>query len=296
MLTENKKQILLWGHENLKHIFIPIMRRYAIWTPLPVVPVGGYPKSGTTWVARMVAHYLDLPLIMASDLAFGFEYVVHHHWGYHKSLDHSIQVVRDGRDVMVSVYMNLMKGYTAMEKALSTLASHQAGRILRGNIGLYARRKKRFERIWGKNFDPWDVEKNLPAFIEHELQKPFLPAVRKPWPQYVRAWMRQGKRTTFVKYEELISDDGPAVLASLLSEYTDQAIRAKAIHTTYERYHFKNITGRTPGQENRSSFARKGIAGDWKNYFTPSARKIFQRYAGDVLIELGYEQDDSWAR
>jgi hypothetical protein len=41
---------------------------------------------------------------------------------------------------------------------------------------------------------------------------------------------------------------------------------------------------------------RKGIAGDWKNYFSPESAGVFEQYAGDVLCELGYEQNAYWKR
>ncbi len=42
------------------------------------------------------------------------------------------------------------------------------------------------------------------------------------------------------------------------------------------------------------SFLRKGIAGDWRNYFNKEAREILHHYAGRELIRLGYEKDASW--
>lgn len=297
MLTENRKQILLWGYDYLKHWSIPIMRRYASSTllPWPVVPVGGYPKSGTTWVSRMVANYMDLPLVNASEIAFGFKYVVHNHWSYNKSLEYSIQVVRDGRDVMVSIYMNMMAGYTQIEKSLSKLDTRTPGRILRENIGLHAEVKKQFKRILGKDFDPWDVHTNLSAFIEYELQRPFLPAVREPWPRYVSSWL-QSKNTVVVKYEDLLGNGGVRVLGQTLAEYSGKPVEGNAVENTYQRYHFKEMSGRNPGTEDRNSFARKGIAGDWKNYFSQEAREVFEHYAGGLLIDLGYEKDSSWVK
>ena len=50
----------------------------------------------------------------------------------------------------------------------------------------------------------------------------------------------------------------------------------------------KDLPGRL-----RSS-ARKGIIGDWKNYFTEEHKKKFKAIAGDLLIKLGYEKDDKW--
>ena len=39
---------------------------------------------------------------------------------------------------------------------------------------------------------------------------------------------------------------------------------------------------------------RKGIVGDWKNYFTRRDGQLFQQIAGDQLCALGYVQDESW--
>ena len=62
-----------------------------------------------------------------------------------------------------------------------------------------------------------------------------------------------------------------------------------------KKYYFKNLTGRSPGQENKKSFIRKGIAGDWKNCFNREAKEVFNHYAGETLIKLGYEKESSWA-
>src|SRR3712207_8037395 len=39
---------------------------------------------------------------------------------------------------------------------------------------------------------------------------------------------------------------------------------------------------------------RKGVVGDWRNQFSPEAREVFNRYAGEELILLGYEKDRKW--
>ena len=41
---------------------------------------------------------------------------------------------------------------------------------------------------------------------------------------------------------------------------------------------------------------RKGIVGDWKNHFTPASRAMFDEFAGEQLIKLGYETDNSWVQ
>ncbi len=58
-----------------------------------------------------------------------------------------------------------------------------------------------------------------------------------------------------------------------------------------DKYSFSKQSKRKQGVEDPKSFLRKGIAGDWKNKFTKKSAKIFDYYAGDILISLGYEKD-----
>jgi hypothetical protein len=53
-------------------------------------------------------------------------------------------------------------------------------------------------------------------------------------------------------------------------------------------------TGRHRGEEDITSFLRKGIEGDWKNHFSEAHKQKFKEIAGDLLIELGYERDYRW--
>jgi hypothetical protein len=46
--------------------------------------------------------------------------------------------------------------------------------------------------------------------------------------------------------------------------------------------------GRAPGQEDRSSFFRKGVAGDWRRWLSPQQVARFDEAAGDLLDALGY--------
>ena len=58
---------------------------------------------------------------------------------------------------------------------------------------------------------------------------------------------------------------------------------------------FRFLSGnRNIGEENKLSHYRKGIHGDWKNYFTPRLKEMFLDKMGDLLIRLGYESDNSW--
>lgn len=57
---------------------------------------------------------------------------------------------------------------------------------------------------------------------------------------------------------------------------------------------FINETGRAPGTEDVFAHQRKGIAGDWKNYFTSQIKDEFKKRFGNPLIQTGYENDTNW--
>ena len=44
----------------------------------------------------------------------------------------------------------------------------------------------------------------------------------------------------------------------------------------------------------RSPTFRSGKTGEWKKYFKDAHKKLFKDVAGDLLIRLGYEQDNQW--
>ena len=44
----------------------------------------------------------------------------------------------------------------------------------------------------------------------------------------------------------------------------------------------------------RSGTFRKGLPGNWQEYFTPANKVLFKQKAGDLLLRLGYETNDGW--
>jgi hypothetical protein len=57
---------------------------------------------------------------------------------------------------------------------------------------------------------------------------------------------------------------------------------------------FQNIAGRQKGQEDQKSHYRKGVAGDWINYLTGANKELFKERWGQLVIDLGYEEDLDW--
>src|SRR5215203_1829910 len=102
-----------------------------------------------------------------------------------------------------------------------------------------------------------------------------------------------GPNYTEVRYEDLLErpDEEVGRLAGFLgADTSEKAVRQAVGSASFE----KLSRGRERGQEDTSSFYRKGIAGDWKNYFTARDRQVYKEEAGELLIRLGYERDLDW--
>jgi hypothetical protein len=102
-----------------------------------------------------------------------------------------------------------------------------------------------------------------------------------------------GSNYVEVRYEDLLErphEEVGRLAAFLGADASDKAVEQAAASASFE----KLSKGRERGEEDPGSFYRKGISGDWKNYFTERDREIFKEAAGDLLIKLGYEKDLSW--
>ena len=111
---------------------------------------------------------------------------------------------------------------------------------------------------------------------------------------WIRDW-RQNRGPNCSKeisYESLRHD--PFAVFSEVCRFSCGDLPDSLIRQIVEKHSFRRVTGRSPGVEDRSSFARKGIVGDWKNYLKPSHIRRFKELAGDLLVELGYEQGYDW--
>jgi hypothetical protein len=88
--------------------------------------------------------------------------------------------------------------------------------------------------------------------------------------------------------------DTPAELRRIVRKLTGEEPSTQEASAVAEEFSFERQSGRRAGEENRGGFLRKGVVGDWRGRFSPEAREVFDRYAGEELILLGYERDRSW--
>lgn len=119
----------------------------------------------------------------------------------------------------------------------------------------------------------------------------------------VRGWVESVKgaalaRTFFgpnyleVRYEHALADPYNAMLPvfTAMNVNTDETLLRECV----EKKSFEKQSGRSRGQADPKSYFRKGVAGDWRNYFDEAAKAQFKERAGQWLIDLGYVPDNNW--
>lgn len=254
-----------WFIVKYRAVLRKLMCRY-LSNALPIFIVTEYPKSGGTWVSQILAHVLELPFYR-NQFPKLTPQVMHGHYRFTPNMRNVFCVIRDGRDVMVSYYYHSLFLREDRLNYHEYVATSQA-----------------------LNFhDPDNIQENLPRFIEYKFTVKKDP--RFSWPEFIIDWV--DKAVPFIKYEEMLTHPEKEIKSaldyySIKSEYPDR------IEQAINKYSFRNLSGRERGGEEKKSFLRKGIAGDWKSKFSLESRQIFQYYAGAELIRLGYETNNKW--
>jgi len=226
----------------------------------------GYPRTGTNWLCTMLNHYLEIPISEPWLRKLpAIEPVILHLHRFAIVSRRTIYMIRDPRDIVVSHYHKILSDPTSESRKLA--ASYCVAPLVHEN-----------------------VRENLPGYIRFLFDGAQLASI--PLDRHIRKARSLGLYT--VRYEDLLLR-GEEALTGIVEYLTGQMAEPVRIRTTVEVTTFEKSTGRKPGDEDVTvAVGRKGIAGDWKNCFTPEAASVFSDFAGDLLIESGYESDTSW--
>ena len=127
---------------------------------------------------------------------------------------------------------------------------------------------------------------DMPAYIKYLVQAHWVP--------YIRAAQAFGQlhaeQYLELRYEQLIDDPHEQTARMLAFLGVDESERS--VSRCVEAGAFQALsTGRRPGQEDRGSFFRKGVAGDWRQHFDQRCVDAFEEHGGSMLRELGYVEE-----
>ena len=107
----------------------------------------------------------------------------------------------------------------------------------------------------------------------------------------LRSW-RQSEETDprikIFKFEDLTQANRFVVFKELL-QHCKISVSDTVLHDVLNQYSFEKLTKRRTGEEDLSSHLRKGMAGDWVNYFNRAVSHKFAEAAGDLPAMLGYQ-------
>jgi Wzt C-terminal domain/Sulfotransferase domain len=165
-------------------------------------------------------------------------------------------VIRDLRDTLVSAYFSIKFSHPISEPRLAR---------------------------WRSKLHSMSVEEGLIYLMDEWL----------PGCAHIQvSWLEAGER--LIRYEDLLEHD-LEILEPLLLEEFQLPVSPTRFRNAVLKNRFEKLTGgRRQGDEDISAHERKGVAGDWRNYFTRRISRSFKSRYGGLVVETGYEQDLNW--
>lgn len=185
-----------------------------------------------------------------------------------------IHLIRDGRDVAIS---NLH-------------TSWQNARDMGGPIDLDSESLRRRDAYLEDRESFLAREESI--FTEQRIRQ-----LSSSWNRVVHKGREDGRRLFGNNYLELHYEDllaKPHTTLQRLFGFLRASVDDSIVEQIIEANRFEKVTGRKSGEEDSAAFHRKGVAGDWKEVFTKRDSRIYKEEAGELLVELGYEEDNRW--
>jgi len=246
------------------------LHRYRIWHFSKRVKenifVTEFPRSGGTWLSQMLSEITGLPFPRNQNVTTQ-PCILHGHHLIKSEKKKIIHVLRDGRDVMVSAYCYFLLNEDLPES-----------NVIRW------RNRMPFN-------DYQNIRKNLASFIEVFFESYRAGFVKLKWNHFIIEYYNT-PTVLNVKYEDLNTNTLETMINVV--EWLKSSKEQNDVEKIIDKYSFANQTGRIQGEENPNVFMRKGVVGDWKNYFTKESATAFNLHASEALIQAGYEKNEKW--
>jgi hypothetical protein len=90
-----------------------------------------------------------------------------------------------------------------------------------------------------------------------------------------------------IRFEDLVSDEKEDHLRRIMAFFLAHQ-EAEWTEDTLFKHALQNIAPK------KSHTFRRGERSGWRTAFAPEHKQALKKYAGDLLIELGYEKDQNW--
>ena len=245
--------------------------------------IAGLPKSGTTWMKRMVASYPGFDEILIPDVA-SYELST----GGSHDYDLPPDIFARFNDMLVITKMHV---HGSLHNVRLLRAANIRYVVLYRDL-----RDVAISHFFYARQTPWHPEYPIYANLSvHEGLEIFGQRTLQAFARWVRSWHenRDPEMSLEVRYERMLSDT--AAVMTQVAEHFELDSSPEVVEAVVKNHSFLRLSeGRQQGQQSSDSFFRKGIAGDWRTHFTPHLREIYKKLIGDFLVEFGYERDLAW--
>lgn len=243
----------------------------------------GHHKAATHWLSAIVKQvcdersvpyaYLYSPKQFDFDLSRwaraqpGFFSYTNADMRYVEPLDRfrAFHVIRDPRDIAVSSYFS--HRYSHATDTWPELARHRAD----------------LERL--------PLHEGLLLDMQWSRSLPCEGVVLRPF-DCMRDWDYRMPHCMEVRFEDLIAS--PQTWLRDMFAFVEMPLTEPGLGRIMQSHDFTLLASRPPGQEDPTHHYRKGIAGDWRNYFQEDHKRFFKQSFGGLVEKLGYESSDRW--
>lgn len=281
------------------------MNPYKDLEPIYII---SYPKSGSTWMKRLVSEILDSPLGQISrengfvqmdegDEKKGNYKILHCQYSKidkPKKIDKKskiIYIVRDFRDVVVSSFFHhyrIDENLVLLEKyANSDNITHIKRLFWRGLV--FNLEMAKGIRYWasisgGKTFVRF-IKGILTLRWTHDLKGSGVGR----WDENVQYWSNYSENVAVVKYEDLLKNPFETIIHSFNKiniPYDEDVIRRAIINQSFSK---KKKDFAKLGMSYEYTFMRKGIQGDYRRFLNKRMINLIKKRYGKFMCSIGYD-------
>lgn len=234
-------------------VYVPVNSAF-----FDMMHVNEFPKSGGTWMSKMLAQIMGWRFDDNAYPRFGASVMKHHRLALNEKK--TICMIRDPRDVAVSFFYHSRKVFDddplnkkSVELALKQ-ASNSAGEL------------------------------DIDAFVRSLFTKPLHP--RFTWSEFYSSEAR--KSETIIKYENLRSNPQDTMLQAFQAmgvEVCEQKIADVVDAHDID----KIISAREKAGDSGHHFVRKGAVGGWRDELSKESVEFIQEKSEFVMKQFGYE-------
>jgi len=252
------------GYQLANALIVPVLAR-----PLGIAHVVEFPKCGGSWIRDSILSYtggtknVNERIVRRND-------VLHGHRLFRRFYRWPIIVVRDPRDMYVSLYHHETSLKQRRERSLDI--------------------EKHFRRDPSRS-----LQDDFASYLEVRLTTRM-----HPWfyfSEFLDSWLNR-PGICLVRYEDMLGD--PEAELARIIRFLGHPVDLNRLALAVEENSFANQTrrrygvARTQGDADNTKFLRRGVAGDWRNHFNRLSCDLIWKLEGSSLKRLGYEADRSW--